>query len=112
MANDTNTGSTGQFAETEQEKEPMLLLDTTGSMNYHTSATDPTPRKDTIREAISIIVDKLAAEDSQASKEEEGGGIRTITFADGTAHRRSAHCCWPWSSPMAKPTTPTLSGIW
>lgn len=86
MANGTNTGSTGQFAETEQEKEPMLLLDTTGSMNYHTSATDPTARKDTIREAISIIVDKLAAEDSQASKEEEGGGIRTITFADGTAH--------------------------
>jgi len=33
MANDTNTGSTGQFAETEQEKEPMLLLDATGSMD-------------------------------------------------------------------------------
>jgi hypothetical protein len=70
----------------EVEKEPMLLLDTTGSMNYPTSAGDPTPRRDTIREAISIIVDSLAAEDSQAGQEEEGGGLRTVTFADGQAH--------------------------
>ncbi len=68
------------------EKEPMLLLDTTGSMNYPTSATDQTPRKDTIREAISLIVDSLAAEDSQAGHEAEGGGLRTVTFADGQAH--------------------------
>jgi hypothetical protein len=68
------------------EKEPMLLLDTTGSMNYPTSATDKTPRKDTIREAISLVVDALGAEDSQAGHEEEGGGLRTVTFADGQAH--------------------------
>jgi hypothetical protein len=68
------------------EKEPMLLLDTTGSMNYPTSASDPTPRKDTIREAISLMVDALAAEDSQAGAEAEGGGLRTVTFADGLAH--------------------------
>src|SRR5712692_385156 len=68
------------------EKEPMLLLDTTGSMNYPTSATDQTPRKDTIREAISLVVDSLAAEDSQAGHEAEGGGLRTVTFADGQAH--------------------------
>jgi hypothetical protein len=67
------------------EKEPMLLLDTTGSMNYETSEQDDTPRRDTIREAISLIVDRLAAEDSQAAHEEEGGGLRTITFADGRA---------------------------
>jgi hypothetical protein len=72
--------------QSEPEKEPMLLLDTTGSMNYGTSATDPTPRKNTIREAISIIVSELAAADSQAAEEEEGGGLRTITFADGQAH--------------------------
>ncbi len=69
----------------EIEKEPMLLLDTTGSMNYGTSAQDPTPRKDTIREAIGIIVAQLAAEDSQAAGEEEGGGLRTVTFAGGQA---------------------------
>ena len=68
------------------EKEPMLLLDTTGSMNYPTSATDQTPRKDTIREAISLVVDSLADEDSQAGHEAEGGGLRTVTFADGQAH--------------------------
>lgn len=68
------------------EKEPMLLLDTTGSMNYPTSANDQTPRRDTIREAISLIVESLAAEDSQAAHEEEGGGMRTVTFADGSAH--------------------------
>ncbi|MGH2508005.1 MAG: hypothetical protein ACRDHZ_11465 [Ktedonobacteraceae bacterium] len=68
-----------------QEKEPMLLLDTTGSMNYATSERDSTPRKSTIREAISLIVARLAAADSQAAEEEEGGGLRTITFADGRA---------------------------
>src|SRR5579875_2877310 len=67
------------------EKEPMLLLDTTGSMNYPTSASDPTPRKDTIREAISLIVESLAAADSQAAQEEGGGGLRTVTFAKGEA---------------------------
>ncbi|MDB5073906.1 MAG: hypothetical protein JWO42_85 [Chloroflexi bacterium] len=67
------------------EKEPMLLLDTTGSMNYETSEQDDTPRRDTIREAISLLVDRLAAEDSQAAHEEEGGGLRTVTFADGRA---------------------------
>ncbi len=68
------------------EKEPMLLLDTTGSMNYPTAADNQTPRKDTIHEAISLIVQELAAEDSQAAHEEEGGGLRTVTFADGQAH--------------------------
>src|SRR6266851_2486639 len=72
--------------ETEQEKEPMLLLDTTGSMNYPSAINDQTPRKSVIREAISLIVEELAKEDSQAADEEEGGGLRTITFADGQAH--------------------------
>jgi hypothetical protein len=56
-------------------------------MNYGTSENNATPRKDTIREAISIIVDALAAEDSQAAEEAEegGGGLRTVTFAGGTA---------------------------
>ena len=62
MATEMNTD---QSTQAEPEKEPMLLLDTTGSMNYRTSATDATPRKDTIREAISIIVSELAAADSQ-----------------------------------------------
>jgi len=67
------------------EKEPMLLLDTTGSMNDRTSEADSTPRRDTIREAIGIIVSTLAKEDSQAEHEESGGGLRTVTFAGGKA---------------------------
>jgi hypothetical protein len=76
----------GPQGEQAQEKEPMLLLDTTGSMNYPTSENDNTPRKDTIKEAIGLIVAELATEDSQAAKEEEGGGLRTVTFAGGNAY--------------------------
>src|SRR5207245_4196390 len=86
MKENPHMANTDQFAQTEQEKEPMLLLDTTGSMNYGSAANDPTPRKDVIREAISLIVERLAAADSQAAEEEEGGGLRTVTFADGQAH--------------------------
>jgi len=69
------------------EREPMLLLDTTGSMNHPTSLGDSTPRRETVREALSILVDRLSKTDSQAAyeQEEEGGGLRTITFAGGHA---------------------------
>src|SRR5579883_1986114 len=67
------------------EKEPMLLLDVTGSMNYGTSANNPTPRRDTIHEAIGIIVAALAEQDSQAAHEEGGGGLRTVIFSGGRA---------------------------
>src|SRR5690348_13659671 len=69
-----------------EEKEPMLLLDTTGSMSYPTEAGGHTKRRETIQEAIKLIVSELAKEDSQAAHEEEGGGLRTITFAGGEAH--------------------------
>lgn len=76
----------GMPAETQDvEKEPMLLLDVTGSMNYGTSERDPTPRRETIKEAIGIIVATLAKEDAQAGHEEEGGGLRTVVFAGGQA---------------------------
>lgn len=82
----TQTASDTGLLQTTQEKEPMLLLDVTGSMNYRTSEADLTPRKNVIHEAISIIVEKLAAADSQAEHEGEGGGLRTVTFADGRAN--------------------------
>jgi len=72
------------------EREPMLLLDTTGSMNHGTAADDNTPRRDTVREAIALLVARLAKEDSQAANEQgedsEGGGLRAVTFAGGHAH--------------------------
>lgn len=61
--------ATGDLIETEQEKEPMLLLDITGSMNYSASANDPTPRKDVIREAIGMIVERLGAADRQKMRQ-------------------------------------------
>lgn len=81
------------------EREPMLLLDVTGSMQSATSATDKTSRCDTIREAIGGVVAILAAADSQAlrenealgagkkqeGEEEEAGGLRTVTFAGESA---------------------------
>ena len=68
----------------------MLLLDRTGSMNWPTNPTNSTPRKDTVREAIGTIVASLAAHDSQAGHEaagqdDDGGGLRTVTFAGKTA---------------------------
>jgi hypothetical protein len=68
------------------EFEPMLLLDTTSSMNYSTSKDDKTPRRDTVREAISLLVEELAQKDSQGEHEEGGGGLRTVTFSGGTAY--------------------------
>lgn len=68
-----------------EELEPMLILDTTASMNYATSKDDKTPRKDTVREALSLIVEELARNDTQGKHEEGGGGLRTITFSGGHA---------------------------
>lgn len=71
------------------ENEPMLLLDTTGSMSYKAAADSNVTRWGVICEALDGIVDILAAEDSQAEAEaeagEDAGGLMTITFADGTA---------------------------
>jgi len=70
----------------DMEREPMLLLDVTGSMNYSTSPDDDTPRKQTVREALGTIVATLGAQDTAGKEEESGGGMRTITFSGGDAH--------------------------
>ena len=67
------------------DREPMLLLDTTGSMNFATSMTNKTKRLDTVREALKLLVPRLGEHDSAAGEEEDGGGLRTVTFADGKA---------------------------
>lgn len=72
------------------EKEPMLLLDTTGSMSYPVAEGSKIERRQVIGEAIGRIVEVLGAEDSQADKEHEAGdedkgGLMTVTFAGGTA---------------------------
>jgi hypothetical protein len=71
------------------EKEPMLLLDTTGSMSYAAAEGSTVERRQVIGEAIGRIVEVLGAQDSQAAKEqaagEDAGGLMTVTFAGGTA---------------------------
>ena len=71
------------------ENEPMLLLDTTGSMSYAAADGSTVRRWDVITEALGGIVETLAAKDSQAEAEaaagEDAGGLMTITFAGGEA---------------------------
>jgi len=86
MSTPTNSPSPAPLGQPGEEKEPMLLLDTTGSMNYPTAANDQTPRRETIKEAIRLVVGELAKEDTQAAHEEGGGGLRTVTFAGGQAY--------------------------
>jgi hypothetical protein len=66
-------------------KEPMALIDTTGSMTWENEEGTGMARKDVLGEAMGIIVEKLGAEDSQAAAEEEAGedagGLMTVTFA-------------------------------
>ena len=66
-------------------KEPMALIDTTGSMTWENEQGSGMARKDVLGEAMGIIVEKLGAEDSQAAAEQEAGedagGLMTVTFA-------------------------------
>ena len=66
-------------------KEPMALIDTTGSMTWENEQGSGMARKDVLGEAMGIIVEKLGAEDTQAAAEEEAGedagGLMTVTFA-------------------------------
>jgi hypothetical protein len=71
------------------EKEPMLLLDITGSMSYPIAEGSNVQRRELVGEALGRVVEVLGAEDSQAETEaaagEDAGGLMTITFANGTA---------------------------
>jgi len=84
MATQLDPTSTSQ---TTGETEPMLLLDTTGSMDWAAAAGSSVKRRSVVGEAIVIVVEALGAEDSQAAHEEGGGGLMCVTFADGTAHK-------------------------
>ncbi|MGI8827506.1 MAG: vWA domain-containing protein [Chloroflexota bacterium] len=73
------------------EKEPILLLDVTGSNGEPAAPGSSVRRLDVILEALPQIVAVLGAEDSQAADEQaaagddEAGGLMTITFASNTA---------------------------
>jgi hypothetical protein len=66
-------------------KEPMALIDTTGSMTWENDQGSGMARKDVLGEAMGMIVERLGAEDTQAAAEaeagEDAGGLMTVTFA-------------------------------
>lgn len=66
-----------------RDTEPMLMLDTTGSMEDTTSLNGTIKRKDIAYWIIKGIVTELTKLDSAAQKqeEEEGGGLKTTLFA-------------------------------
>jgi hypothetical protein len=74
---------------TKTETEPMLLLDTTGSMSFPAADGSKVERREVVHEAIGRIIEVLEAKDSQEAKEqaagEDKGGVMTVTFAGGSA---------------------------
>lgn len=73
------------------EKEPILLLDVTGSNGEPAAPGSSVRRVDVILEALPQIVAVLGAEDTQAAEEqaaagdEDAGGLMTVTFANNDA---------------------------
>ena len=84
-------------------KEPMALIDTTGSMTWDNEEGSGMARKDVLGEAMGIIVEKLGAEDSQAAAEEEAGedagGLMTVTFAVDNVQKIGDLSPDNWGSP-------------
>lgn len=71
-----------------KEREPMFLLDTTGSMTFPAAEDGSVSRASVLGEAMAMLVASLEGQDSQALEEAaagEEGGVMTITFAGGTA---------------------------
>lgn len=67
------------------KKEPMLLIDTTGSMTEEAAEKSGIARLQVVGEMLPALITRLAAQDSAGAHEEGGGGIYTVTFADGRA---------------------------
>ena len=67
-------------------KEPVFICDVTGSMVEETAAPGSAmTKKELATDVARILVAGLAAADSQGTDEKGGGGLLTITFADGIA---------------------------
>lgn len=66
-------------------REPIAIIDTSGSMDWPASETSPVKRREVVGEAMGLLVAALAAQDAQAAREkaagEDKGGLLTFTFA-------------------------------
>jgi hypothetical protein len=70
------------------EIEPVALIDTSGSNEWPAVENGRVSRWELVTELMQGVVGKLAALDSQAEHEEDGGGLMTVRFANpkGNAH--------------------------
>jgi hypothetical protein len=69
------------------EKEPIALIDISGSMTWPVSADSATQRREVVGEAMGLLVKSLEDEDSQAAAEQsdgsdEKGGLLVHLFSD------------------------------
>lgn len=66
-------------------REPIAIIDTSGSMDWPASEASPVKRREVVGEAMGMLVSALAAQDAQAAQEkaagEDKGGLLTFTFA-------------------------------
>jgi hypothetical protein len=69
--------------------EPVALIDTSGSNSWPAVHGGTVTRWEMVTELFQGIVGKLAAADSEAENEEEGGGIMTVTFASPPGYDHS-----------------------
>lgn len=79
------------------DKEPIGLIDTSGSMTWPATEGSTIERRSVVGEAMGALVAKLEKEDAQAAKEleaematggtDEEGGLMTILFADANNAR-------------------------
>lgn len=69
------------------EKEPVVIIDKSGSMSWPVSATSDVERREVVGEAMGILVRNLEDQDSQAAAEQadgsdERGGLLAYLFSD------------------------------
>jgi len=67
------------------DTEPMLLLDTTGSMRGGASASSSVKKYQVVGNALYDLIEVLGSKDSAGENEAGGGGVYTVTFAGGRA---------------------------
>jgi hypothetical protein len=70
------------------EREPVALIDTSGSMDWPVAEGSSIKRRDVVGEAMGILVKHLEDQDSQAEREQaagsdDKGGLLTYGFASG-----------------------------
>ncbi len=66
-------------------KEPVAIVDTTGSMREEAAPGSPLTKRELATNVMRILVAELADDDTQGADEEGGGGLLTLSFADGVA---------------------------